>query len=165
MRPDAGPSEALFCPREMRVATHDPVGSSLKPSGPSLVVGWEREVASPGSQHFRFALLFAQNSIIGGSSGVYVDNGQAVVVGELKCDVLGSAFQQNSIILDEQGGHSIHQDGRARASPLRASHGNSGIPEGAALLILNSFSDVGDVFFSQVVFLDEQNLRWSWERG
>ncbi len=106
-----------------------------------------------------------RSSIIGGSSGVYIDDGQGAIVGELKRDVLGSAFQQNSIILDERSGHSIHQDGRARASLLRASHGNFGIPEGAALPKLNSFSDVGDIFFSQVVFVDEQNLWWSWERG
>ncbi|CAM6035422.1 unnamed protein product [Sphagnum compactum] len=60
MHPDAGPLEAFFCPHETCVATHDPVSNNLKPGEPSLVVGREREVANPGLQHFRFALLFAQ---------------------------------------------------------------------------------------------------------
>jgi hypothetical protein len=77
----------------------------------------------------------------------------------LKSDELNTTLQQNSVLLDEWSNHPVDQDGRACARPLRATHGDSFVPKGAAFPKLNSFGGIVDAFLPKVVFLDEEDLR------
>ncbi len=67
------------------------------------------------------------------------------------------------MLYDEWGGCLVDQDGRADASPLRASHGDAFIPEGVALPKLNSSGEILNVLLPKMVLLSEKNLGGSWE--
>ncbi len=66
-----------------------------------------------------------------------------------------ATFDQNSVHCDEWGGCLVDQNGHVGIGPLRASHGDAFVPEGFALLELNTSGGVLDVLLPEVVLLNK----------